>query len=45
MPVFGHVKVPETPEKTASLFQLRERPALSKLLVDFMLDLLLLPYG
>ncbi|KAB7502624.1 Proteasome-associated protein ECM29-like protein [Armadillidium nasatum] len=45
MPVFAHLKFPETPEKTASLFTLRERENISKLLVDFMQDVLLLPYG
>ncbi|XP_045609918.2 proteasome adapter and scaffold protein ECM29 isoform X1 [Procambarus clarkii] len=45
VPVFGHMKIPETAEKTASLFGLRERPGVAKLLLDFMLDILLLPYG
>lgn len=45
MPVFNHLKIPETPEKTASLFNLRERADVAKLLLDFMLDVLLLPYG
>ncbi|KAG7160614.1 Proteasome adapter and scaffold protein ECM29-like [Homarus americanus] len=45
VPVFGHMKIPETAEKTASLFGLRERPGIAKLLLDFMLDILLLPYG
>lgn len=45
LPVLGAVKIPESPEKTASMFGLRERPAVAKLLLDFMLDLLLLPYG
>ncbi|XP_071525915.1 proteasome adapter and scaffold protein ECM29 [Panulirus ornatus] len=45
VPVFGHMKIPETAEKTASLFGLRERPGVAKLLLDFMLDLVLLPYG
>ncbi|CAL4121852.1 unnamed protein product, partial [Meganyctiphanes norvegica] len=45
LPVFGAVKIPESVEKTASMFGLRERPAVAKLLLDFMLDLLLLPYG
>ncbi|KAK3880878.1 hypothetical protein Pcinc_014654 [Petrolisthes cinctipes] len=45
VPVFGHMKFPDTAEKTASLFGLRERPGVAKLLLDFMLDLLLLPYG
>lgn len=45
VPVFGHMKFPDTAEKTASLFGLRDKPAVAKLLLDFMLDLLLLPYG
>ena len=45
MPVFGNLKLPETPEKTASLFHLREKANIAKLLIEFMTDLLLLPYG
>lgn len=45
VPVFGHMKFPDTAEKTASLFGLRDKPSVAKLLLDFMLDLLLLPYG
>ncbi|XP_066988430.1 proteasome adapter and scaffold protein ECM29 [Macrobrachium rosenbergii] len=45
MPVFGLMKIPESAEKRASLFGLRERPGITKLLLDFMLDVLLLPYG
>lgn len=45
VPVFGHMKIPDSAEKTASLLGLRERPGITKLLLDFMLDVLLLPYG
>ncbi|KDR13581.1 proteasome-associated protein ECM29 homolog isoform X2 [Zootermopsis nevadensis] len=45
MPVLGHVTVPPDPEKRSVLFGLNERPHIFKLLADFMLDMLLLPYG
>jgi len=45
MPVLGHVTVPADPEKRSVLFGLNERPYVSKLLADCMLDILLLPYG
>jgi len=45
MPVLGHVTIPADPEKRSVLFGLNERPYVSKLLADFMLDMLLLPYG
>ncbi|KAK7017866.1 hypothetical protein SK128_016544, partial [Halocaridina rubra] len=45
VPVFGHMKIPDSAEKRASLFGLRERPGITKSLLDFMLDVLLLPYG
>lgn len=45
MPVLGHVTVPADPKKRSVLFGLNERPYVSKLLADFMLDMLLLPYG
>lgn len=40
MPVLG-----EVPSESANFFRLNERPHLSKQLSDFMLDMLLLPYG
>jgi hypothetical protein len=45
MPVLGRVTVPADPEKRTVLFGLNERPHVYKLLADFMLDMLLLPYG
>ncbi|KAK7866865.1 hypothetical protein R5R35_006031 [Gryllus longicercus] len=45
MPVLGHVSVPSDPKKRSALFGLNDRPHISKMLADFMLDLLLLPYG
>lgn len=45
MPVLGHVTVPADPEKRSVLFGLSERPHVYKLLADFTLDILLLPYG
>ncbi|XP_076034919.1 proteasome adapter and scaffold protein ECM29-like isoform X2 [Oratosquilla oratoria] len=45
IPVLGHVKQPESPEKAASLLGLRDNPQISKLLLDFMVDVLLMSYG
>lgn len=45
MPVFLHIKIPSDPEKCKSLFGLGEKMKVAKLLLDFMLDVLLLPYG
>uniref|UniRef100_T1J5P2 TOG domain-containing protein n=1 Tax=Strigamia maritima TaxID=126957 RepID=T1J5P2_STRMM len=42
MPVLGHMSS-ESDKK--SLFRLNEKPKIAKLLLDFMLDVLLLPYG
>lgn len=40
MPVMGEVKF-----EGSTFFRLSEKPTLAKLLSDFMLDMLLLPYG
>jgi hypothetical protein len=40
MPVMGEVKF-----EGSTFFRLGEKPHLTKLLSDFMLDMLLLPYG
>ncbi|XP_066994237.2 proteasome adapter and scaffold protein ECM29 isoform X2 [Anabrus simplex] len=45
MPVLGSVTVPADAQKRAALFGLNERPQVAKQLADFMLDVLLLPYG
>ncbi|PSN30840.1 hypothetical protein C0J52_26789 [Blattella germanica] len=45
MPVIGHVTMPSDPEKRKALFGFNERPQIGKLLADFMLDMLILPYS
>jgi hypothetical protein len=45
MPVLGNVTVPADQGKRNVLFGLNERQHIYKLLADFMLDMLLLPYG
>ncbi|KAJ9587580.1 hypothetical protein L9F63_018962, partial [Diploptera punctata] len=45
MPVIGNVSVPNDPEKRRGLFGFSEHPQICKLLADFMLDMLLLPYS
>ncbi|XP_053994994.1 proteasome adapter and scaffold protein ECM29 [Hylaeus volcanicus] len=45
MPVLGHIDVPMDPNKRASLLGLQDKPYVAKQLINFMLDVLLLPYG
>ncbi|XP_011343237.1 proteasome adapter and scaffold protein ECM29 isoform X2 [Ooceraea biroi] len=45
MPALGHINIPADPEKRASLLGLHDKPYVAKQLLNFMLDVLLLPYG
>nr|XP_015201351.1 PREDICTED: proteasome-associated protein ECM29 homolog isoform X1 [Lepisosteus oculatus] len=45
IPTLFHMKYPSEPSKTASPFILVEKPKTVHLLLDFMLDVLLMPYG
>lgn len=45
LPALGHVKVPTDPAKCSVMFGLSERPQLAKQFADFLLDVLLAPYG
>ncbi|OXU22910.1 hypothetical protein TSAR_016170 [Trichomalopsis sarcophagae] len=45
MPALAHVNIPLDPEKRASLLGLQDEPQVAKQLLNFMLDMLLLPYG
>jgi proteasome component ECM29 len=45
MPALVQVKIPLDPEKRASLLGLQDKPQVAKQLLNFMLDMLLLPYG
>ncbi|XP_014217029.1 proteasome-associated protein ECM29 homolog [Copidosoma floridanum] len=45
MPALAHVNIPMDPEKRASLLGLQDNPQMTKQLLNFMLDMLLLPYG
>uniref|UniRef100_A0ABD2WFD9 TOG domain-containing protein n=1 Tax=Trichogramma kaykai TaxID=54128 RepID=A0ABD2WFD9_9HYME len=45
MPALAHVIIPLDPEKRAALFGLQDEPQVAKQLLNFMLDMLLLPYG
>uniref|UniRef100_A0A8C0J6E6 Ecm29 proteasome adaptor and scaffold n=1 Tax=Chelonoidis abingdonii TaxID=106734 RepID=A0A8C0J6E6_CHEAB len=45
IPTLFHMKYPVEPSKAASPFNLAEKPKTVQLLLDFMLDVLLLPYG
>ncbi|KAG7212048.1 hypothetical protein KM043_012404 [Ampulex compressa] len=45
MPVLGHINIPTDPEKRASFLGLQDKPYVTKQFLNFMLDVLLLPYG
>uniref|UniRef100_H3CEP2 Ecm29 proteasome adaptor and scaffold n=1 Tax=Tetraodon nigroviridis TaxID=99883 RepID=H3CEP2_TETNG len=45
IPPLYHMKYPADPSKNSSLFNLTERPKTVQLLLEFMLDVLLMPYG
>ncbi|NXY81962.1 ECM29 protein, partial [Alcedo cyanopectus] len=45
IPTLFHIKYPAEPLKAASPFNLAEKPKTVQLLLDFMLDVLLMPYG
>ncbi|XP_076347189.1 proteasome adapter and scaffold protein ECM29 [Tachypleus tridentatus] len=45
MPVLPHVTIPSDAEKCKVLFGLRDKPKVAKLLLDYLLDFLLIPYG
>ncbi|KAM4595606.1 proteasome adapter and scaffold protein ECM29 isoform 2-T2 [Fundulus diaphanus] len=45
IPTLYHMKYPADPSKGVSPFNLTERPKMMHLLLEFMLDVLLMPYG
>ncbi|XP_034253765.1 proteasome adapter and scaffold protein ECM29 [Thrips palmi] len=45
MPVLGNVKIPSDKAVVEKMFRFGEKPLLAKQFADFMLDMLLLPYG
>lgn len=45
IPTLYHMKYPSDTTKSVSLFNLTERPKTVQLLLEFMLDVLLMPYG
>ncbi|MEQ2167607.1 hypothetical protein GOODEAATRI_005775, partial [Goodea atripinnis] len=45
IPTLYHMKYPADPSKSLSPFNLTERPKMMHLLLEFMLDVLLMPYG
>ncbi|GFO03251.1 proteasome-associated protein ecm29-like protein [Plakobranchus ocellatus] len=44
-PALQHVKMPKTETECRAKFQLLEKPAVKELLLDFFMDILLLPYN
>lgn len=45
MPALGNIQISMNPEKRAGLLGLQDKPYVAKQLINFILDLLLLPYG
>lgn len=45
MPALGHINIPMDSEKRNSFLNLQDHPQVTKQLLNFMLDMLLLPYG
>ncbi|XP_012265500.2 proteasome adapter and scaffold protein ECM29 [Athalia rosae] len=45
MPALGYINIPLDSDKRASLLGLQDKPYVAKQLINFMLDVLLLPYG
>ncbi|GAB6029010.1 hypothetical protein CHUAL_004798 [Chamberlinius hualienensis] len=45
LPVLNYFPIPSDPEKCKLIFNFNEKPQIAKLLLDFLLDVLLLPYG
>lgn len=45
MPTLGHIAIPMDIEKKTSFLGLQDKPLVTKHLISFMLDVLLLPYG
>lgn len=45
IPTLYHVKYPAEKAKGTSVFNLGEKPEIVQQLLDFMLDVLLMPYG
>ncbi|XP_033222326.1 proteasome adapter and scaffold protein ECM29 [Belonocnema kinseyi] len=45
MPALAHIKVPMDPDKRRAFLGLQDKPNVAKQLINFMLDMLLLPYG
>ncbi|XP_044163962.1 proteasome adapter and scaffold protein ECM29-like isoform X2 [Acropora millepora] len=45
LPVLGHIKIPDSTEGRLKMFQFREKSGHVQLLLDFLLDVLLMPYS
>ena len=44
IPALPHLKMPRTVEERQEKFQLKDKPVTRQVLLDYMMDLLLLPY-
>ncbi|CAG5117500.1 unnamed protein product, partial [Candidula unifasciata] len=45
LPALQHIKMPKTDAQVRAMFPLRDKPAVKRLLLDYFMDVLLLPYN
>lgn len=45
LPVLGQIKIPDSKEDKQKMFEFAEKPVVAQILLDFLLDVLLMPYS
>jgi len=44
LPVLGQIKIPDSTEEREKMFEFTAKPGVAQMLLDFLLDVLLMPY-
>ena len=44
LPVLGQMKIPDSIDERQKMFEFKEKPVVAGILLDFLLDVLLMPY-
>ena len=44
LPVLGLIKIPDSPGERQAMFEFTKKPGVAQILLDFLLDVLLMPY-
>jgi len=44
LPVLGQMKIPDSTDERQKMFEFKEKPVVAGILLDFLLDVLLMPY-